>query len=120
MPAFGAGELRTLLVFENDANADGSQGRGAIGGIVEDWQELCQRRVSLKGIRAAEFFELYQRYPEASYGMVLRYDSRAATITSKTRARNASTGQVFTLLGPAQDMDGKRQWLQIAAKETAV
>lgn len=115
-----ANELRALLVFEYDANLTGSASRSGIGAPEPDWTELCQRRVNIRGIRAAEFFDLYQRYPEATYGIQMRHDTTAVTITSAMRARNASTGQTFTLMAAPVDFEGRRRELQIAAKEVGV
>ena len=112
-----AGTLRHRVTIQQDSGT-AKDGKGQ---PTESWTTFCQRAAARRALQGREGDVIRQRYADADYLYLLRYDAKTALITPRMRLQQTIEGVVHTFdIHPPLDPDGRRREIQLVVTERAL
>jgi SPP1 family predicted phage head-tail adaptor len=112
-----AGELRHRVTIQQDTGTavDGK------GQPTESWATYCERSAARRALQGREGEMVRQRYADADYALVLRFDPTTALITPRMRVQEIIESVTRTFdIRSALDPDGRRREMELVVTERAL
>lgn len=104
------GELRERLTLLSPVLVDDGQG----GQTIDDWTAGDEVAAAIVPVGSREGIALGGQQASMQVRITLRHRT---DVTAPMRVRRVRDQQVYELMGPGRDVDGRRRWLELDAYE---
>lgn len=104
------GDLRERLTLLSPVLVDDGQG----GQTISDWTDGDEVAAAVVPVGSRESIALGGQQASLQVRITIRYRTG---VSSPMRVRRGRDQQVYELMGPPRDVDGRRRWLELDASE---